>query len=58
MSIEQMVYGRVQVVRLPELSDPSPFPFAPRFLRGAREWLAVVFENGDGMTLPGQHHRR
>lgn len=32
MGIEEMAYRRVQVVRLPELSDPSPFPRLPRFL--------------------------
>ena len=57
MGIEEMAYGRVQVVRLPELSDPSPFPRAPRFLWRAGKRLAVAFENGDVMALPSQHHR-
>ena len=58
MAIEEMGYGRVQVVRLPELSDPSSFPRVPRFLWRAGKWLAVAFENGDVMALPNQHHRR
>jgi hypothetical protein len=57
MGIKEMAYGRVQVVRLPELSDPSPFPCAPRFLWRAGKRLAVVFKNGDRMSLPSQHHR-
>jgi hypothetical protein len=58
MGIEEMAYGRVQIVWLPELSDPSPFPRVPRFLRRAGKWLAVVFENCDIMALPSQQHRR
>jgi len=52
MGIEEMAYGRLEVVRLPELSDPSPFPCLPRFLWRARERLAVAFENGDVMAFP------
>jgi len=58
MGIEKMAYGRVQVVRLSELSDPSPFPCAPRFLWRAGKSFIVGFENTDRMTLPSQHHRR
>ena len=57
MGIEEMACGRVQVVRLPELSDPSPFPRLPRFLWRAGKRLDVPFEDGDVMALPSQHHR-
>jgi hypothetical protein len=57
MGIEEMAYGRVQVMRLPELSYPSPFPRVPCFLGRAGKRLAVAFENGDVMALPSQHHR-
>jgi hypothetical protein len=57
MGIEEMAYGRVQVVRLPELTDPAPFPCAPSFLWRAGKRLAIVFKNGDRMALPSQHHR-
>jgi hypothetical protein len=57
MGVEEMAYTRVQIVRLPELSDPSPFPCAPGFLWPAGKRPAVVFENGDRMALPSQHHR-
>jgi hypothetical protein len=58
MGIEELAHGRVQEVRLPKLSDPSPFPRVPRFLWRAGKRLAVMFKNGDGMALPSQHHRR
>src|SRR5206468_10603567 len=47
MGIEEIGYRRMQIVRLPELSDSSPFPGVPRLLRRAWERLGVVFENGD-----------
>ena len=52
IGIEEMAYGRVQVVRQSELGDPSPFPRAPCFLWRAGKRRAVVFKNGDRMTLP------
>src|SRR5580704_18032063 len=58
MGIEKLDCGRLQVVRLAELSDSSPFPGLPRFLRRARTWLAIAFENSDVIASPGQHHRR
>ena len=58
MAIEEMGYGRVQVVRLPELSDPSSFPRVPRFLWRAGKRLVIMLENGDIVAVPGQHHRR
>jgi len=58
MGIEKLDCGRLQVVRLPELNDPSPFPGLPRFLRRVRSWLAIAFENSDVVASPGQHHRR
>jgi hypothetical protein len=58
MGIEELDCGRVQVVRLPELSDPSSFPRLPRVLWRARKRLAVAFEYSDVMASPSQHHRR
>jgi hypothetical protein len=58
MGIEELAHGRVQEVRLPKLSDPSPFPRFPRFLWRVGKRLLVVFKNGDEMALPSQHHRR
>src|SRR5258708_1124327 len=57
MGIEQMAYGRMQVVWLPKLSDSSSFPCVPRFLWRGRKWLAIVFQNRNGMALASQHHR-
>jgi hypothetical protein len=58
MRSEEMAYRRVEVVRLPELGDPSSFPSLPGFFWRAGKRLAVAFENGDVIALPSQHHRR
>src|SRR5258707_15729727 len=42
MGIEELDCGRVQVVRLAELSDASSFPSLPRVLRRGGEKLAVA----------------
>jgi hypothetical protein len=58
MGIEELDCGRVQVVRLPELSDASSFPPLPRVLRRGGKRVAVAFEYRDVMASPSQHHRR
>jgi hypothetical protein len=58
MGIEELGSGRLQVVSLPELRDPSSFPRLPRVLWRARERLAVAFEHSDVMASPSQHHGR
>src|ERR1700738_2860604 len=56
--IEELDCGRVQVVRLAELSDASSFPPLPRVLWRGGKRLAVAFEYRDVMASPRQHHRR
>jgi hypothetical protein len=58
MGIEELDCGRVQVVRLAELSDSSSFPPLPRVLWRGGKRLAVAFEYRDVMASPSQHHRR
>src|SRR6266446_10267748 len=58
MGIEELDCGRVQVVRLAELSDPSSFPRVPRLLWRTGNRLCIALEHSDVMASPSQHHRR
>ena len=58
MGIEELDCGRVQVVRLPELSDPFSFPGVPRLLWLTGNRLCIALEHIDVIASPSQHHRR
>lgn len=58
MQIEEAAAEGLEVVRLPELTDAASFPGLPGFLWGIRQRLDVTFENGHGIALASQHHRR
>src|SRR5258708_7665203 len=58
IGIEELDCGRVQVVRLAELSDASSFPPLPRVLWRGGKRLAFWFEYPDVMASPSQNHSR
>src|SRR5258708_23371943 len=57
MGIEELDCGRVQVVRLAELSDASSFPPLPRVLWRGGERLSFPFEYQYVLASPGPNHR-
>src|SRR5260370_4037466 len=52
MGIEELDCGRVQVVRLAELSDASSFPPLPRVLWRGGERAAVALQKHDATAAP------
>jgi len=57
MSLKDETRGRLQVVRLRELPDTTPFPCAPCFVGGPGQWLSTALKDSNVVAISLEHHR-